>query len=499
MSRRRQDESGFALLLIFVLAAGIAIALMMQMPRVAFETARNREEMLIERGEQYKRAIALFYRKTNRLPAKLEDLENTNNVRFLRRRYIDPMTGKDEWRVIHAGPGGMLTDSLVKKAPVAGDPSKPGSGTQSGQNFGLSNPGNSTGSSAPGFGTGTGTATGTADDGAVNSAVLRRPSDRTPVAGAIQTPFDPNNPNAQQSSVPQGQPIYPGQPGYPQPGTQGYTGQPLYPGQPGYPQQQNINPQQQAGYQNNQPLYPGQPGYPQPGTPNYTGQPIYPGQPGYSQQPQQQASQQGQPIYPGQPGYPQPGTAGYTGQPIYPGQPGYPQNNGQQQNYNPMQNVPGVVNPQQAGMMNQPGMPQMPGQPGYNPNGPAGGPGANSAVGMINDLLRNPRNAPPGTGSAFGNNAIQGGIAGFASNFKGPSIKIYKERQKYQEWEFVYDIKDDPYLKQKQMPGGQGLGGAGLGTSGNPGNTGSSFGNNNNPNQGNGLNNGGIGLGNRNQ
>ena len=45
----------------------------------------------------------------------MEDLENSNGIRFLRHHYTDPMTGKDEWRLIHAGPGGVLLDSLIKK------------------------------------------------------------------------------------------------------------------------------------------------------------------------------------------------------------------------------------------------------------------------------------------------------------------------------------------------------------------------------------------------
>ena len=48
------------------------------------------------------------------------------------------------------------------------------------------------------------------------------------------------------------------------------------------------------------------------------------------------------------------------------------------------------------------------------------------------------------------------GIAGVATKYKGPSIKVYAERQKYQEWEFVYDPqKDGP--KGTQNTFGQGL------------------------------------------
>ena len=120
----KNGERGFAMLVVFLMAASIAIALYIEIPRVAFESQRNREELLVERGEQYKRAVELYYRKTKTYPQKIEDLENTNNYRFLRKRYKDPLTGKDEWRLIHMGPAG-LTDSLVEKMPgLDGDKDK---------------------------------------------------------------------------------------------------------------------------------------------------------------------------------------------------------------------------------------------------------------------------------------------------------------------------------------------------------------------------------------
>ncbi|MDZ7637992.1 MAG: hypothetical protein U5J83_07040 [Bryobacterales bacterium] len=120
--RRRDGERGFALLLVFAMAAMVAITLYMQLPRVAFEAQRDRETMLIQRGEQYQRAIELYVRKNNRYPARLEDLERDQDVRYLRRRYKDPMTGKDEWRVIHVNAAGQLEDSLVKKPTTGGNP-----------------------------------------------------------------------------------------------------------------------------------------------------------------------------------------------------------------------------------------------------------------------------------------------------------------------------------------------------------------------------------------
>src|SRR3954467_514307 len=112
MSNRRpqRKDSGFALLLIFLMASVIAITLYMEIPRIAFEAQRQKEQLLIERGEQYKRAIQLFVKANNRWPTTIDELERFNNRHYLRRRFKDPMTGKDEWRMVHIQ-NGILRDS----------------------------------------------------------------------------------------------------------------------------------------------------------------------------------------------------------------------------------------------------------------------------------------------------------------------------------------------------------------------------------------------------
>ncbi len=113
--QKRNPESGYALLLIFAMAAIVSVTLLLQIPRVAFEAQRDKEQLLIDRGEQYSRAIQMFVRVNHRFPGTMEELENTNNQRFLRKRYKDPMTGKEEWRILHAGPGGVIIDSVDSK------------------------------------------------------------------------------------------------------------------------------------------------------------------------------------------------------------------------------------------------------------------------------------------------------------------------------------------------------------------------------------------------
>jgi hypothetical protein len=113
--RRRKDQGGFALLFVFALAAAALVMLYLEMPRVAFEHQRDKEGLLVERGEEYVRAIQLYVQKFNKYPQSLEELESTNNMRFLRKRFRDPITGSDEWRLIHIDASGQFIDSLVHK------------------------------------------------------------------------------------------------------------------------------------------------------------------------------------------------------------------------------------------------------------------------------------------------------------------------------------------------------------------------------------------------
>jgi hypothetical protein len=115
--RANSQESGFAMLVVFLVAAFVAISLYMELPRVVMESQRAKEQLLVDRGEQYKRAIQVYYRSLRRYPADLDALENTNNKRFLRKRYKDPMTGEDNWRLIHVT-AGVFTDSLLTQTPA---------------------------------------------------------------------------------------------------------------------------------------------------------------------------------------------------------------------------------------------------------------------------------------------------------------------------------------------------------------------------------------------
>jgi type II secretory pathway pseudopilin PulG len=115
--KQRRDERGFAMLFIFALAGIAALMLYVELPKAVFESQRAKEELLVSRGQEYQRAIQLYFRKYRKYPATIEDLEKTAGIRFLRRKYVDPMTGKDEWRLIHVNGAGQFTDSKTIKPP----------------------------------------------------------------------------------------------------------------------------------------------------------------------------------------------------------------------------------------------------------------------------------------------------------------------------------------------------------------------------------------------
>jgi hypothetical protein len=101
-SVRNDGERGYILLTLMLFVALLAIAAAAVAPSITFQIKRDREEEMIHRGVQYSRAIRRYFKKTGRFPVRLEDLENTNNIRFLRKRYKDPITGQD-FKLLHYG------------------------------------------------------------------------------------------------------------------------------------------------------------------------------------------------------------------------------------------------------------------------------------------------------------------------------------------------------------------------------------------------------------
>src|SRR5262249_49223232 len=96
-------EQGYILLSVMLVMVLMLIALSVELPRISQQIQREKEEELVHRGREYAMAIKRFYHKTGTYPASLEQLESTNNMRFLRKRYKDPMTEKGEFKLVHVG------------------------------------------------------------------------------------------------------------------------------------------------------------------------------------------------------------------------------------------------------------------------------------------------------------------------------------------------------------------------------------------------------------
>ena len=111
-----RHEDGFLLLGVLFMILVIMLMLAIAAPKVADSIRRDKEEETIHRGKQYARAIQMYYNKYNRYPNTIDQLMKDNNQRFLRKRYLDPMTGKDDWRIIHNGEQKVPTMGLFGQA-----------------------------------------------------------------------------------------------------------------------------------------------------------------------------------------------------------------------------------------------------------------------------------------------------------------------------------------------------------------------------------------------
>jgi type II secretory pathway pseudopilin PulG len=149
---------------IILLVLGVAAS------EAAFSLRREREVESARRANQYVRAIRVFYRKLGHYPGSMQQLENTNNVRYLRQDYIDPLTGKNDWRVIAVGQNKTTVKGFFGQ-PLAGIASQ-GLGALAGsQSTGNGFPGGAVGPGGVGGpgGAATGVGGSTATTGAAGS------------------------------------------------------------------------------------------------------------------------------------------------------------------------------------------------------------------------------------------------------------------------------------------------------------------------------------------
>jgi len=472
-------------MLVFAMMSAAAVMIYLQLPRFVMQAQRSKEQLLIDRGEQYQRAIQLYYRKVKSWPQSLDDLEKGNNTRFLRRRYLDPFTGKADWRLVHMA-NGVYTDSLVYNTK---DPKQ----QQKAQTFVAELPS-----------VGTNGANGQ-DDEAPNMALRARGSDRTAnpldslpeslrafvYPGSVGPRDGTRRPNAEDdvqyangATAPtsgvygvgsvdlrglSGQQILSGNSNGNEAGAGASTPVPGIGGVSFEELQRRAAQQAASGMQPAAPAQPGnsfigQPPVGEPYVPTAT-----PGAAGLSytsiagNDPSNPAvGLPGAPNYPAVPGTvpgsfptgvnippapafgPSPAPVASAGGGFIGGPAPAPQVGGFGQGGTGFS----APQPGQMPSFGNPGGGQVPGQ--FSNNGlAAGGLGATPGVAapsgaaaqMLNDAIFGPRQ--PAAGAAGGSVAGGSGLVGVASKYRGEAVKVYREKGRYQLWEFIYDPAKD--------------------------------------------------------
>jgi len=113
--RERSGESGYALLMAMFLIMAMLIGSQVVLSNLATQGRRQREKETIWRGNQYVRAIRLYYRKIGHYPQSTDDLQKgLPGVHFLRiEAYNDPMNKSDgAWRLIYVNAAGQIIGSV---------------------------------------------------------------------------------------------------------------------------------------------------------------------------------------------------------------------------------------------------------------------------------------------------------------------------------------------------------------------------------------------------
>jgi type II secretory pathway pseudopilin PulG len=113
-SRSVRSEKGYTLAVVAVFTTVLLVTLSGAALNWQKAAQREREEELIFRGKQFMRAIELWQRKfPGTYPTTIEALLSTGNTRFLRKKWKDPITNSDDWRLIKMNPDGSISGLTI--------------------------------------------------------------------------------------------------------------------------------------------------------------------------------------------------------------------------------------------------------------------------------------------------------------------------------------------------------------------------------------------------
>jgi type II secretory pathway pseudopilin PulG len=203
---RRPHEKGYILLTLLLAIALMAVFALGVIIPIQYEYQREQETEMIHRGVQYSRAIQGYYKKFSRYPTKLEDLDNTNSLRYLRKHYKDPLNCKNgkcqDFRLLHYGEPGVtlgggfsIGGGSIPGASAVGSPAGQSSFGGSSSAFGNSGSGSS-GFSNSGFGGSGSNSSGFGNSGVNTSGVFSQ----SPGSGGNSNSGFGASPNSQTGS-----------------------------------------------------------------------------------------------------------------------------------------------------------------------------------------------------------------------------------------------------------------------------------------------------------
>ncbi len=118
----RNRRQGYVLLTLLLWVSLLTITAVGELELLKYyhqQMVRDQEEELVHRGVEYERAIRKYYRKFGTYPATVEMLEDSNHMRFLRKRYKDPVTGKD-FKLLHQVDVMMAFGNSIGGGGIAG-------------------------------------------------------------------------------------------------------------------------------------------------------------------------------------------------------------------------------------------------------------------------------------------------------------------------------------------------------------------------------------------
>jgi type II secretory pathway pseudopilin PulG len=122
-----RQQHGFTYLGLLFAVAIIGITLATIGVIWSTQARREREIELLFTGNQIRQAIGRYYEHSGVLPRDLSELVEDRRLpaarRFLRRLYMDPITGAADWTLIKTADGGIMgvaSSSLQKPIRMAG-------------------------------------------------------------------------------------------------------------------------------------------------------------------------------------------------------------------------------------------------------------------------------------------------------------------------------------------------------------------------------------------